>query len=198
MSCVFEKIKRGTNNIIIQTSYQYSTLSRIEGHFIDIERKNAYRAEDIDILDQYNKDSSPEAMYTSGPLKLGIEIGTQPIGIESGSNGPRVGFTLEGEWKGKVESVEELNMSLPKGLVLDGEQIGDCKNFEEVQVTEDRNVYAYNEEIEPIEDYRSFYCKTKVSDFNDIMGENEISTKYIRVATAYTYQNEETERITVK
>jgi hypothetical protein len=198
MSCVFREIKRGTNKIIIQTSYRYSTLSRIEGHFIDIERKNAYRAENVDILDQYNKDSSPDAIYTSGPLKLGIEIGTQPIGIEPNSNGPRIGFTLEGEWEGKIESVEKLNLSLPGGLVLDNEQIGDCKNFEEVQVTEDRNVYAYEEEIGEIEDYRSFYCKTKVSDFNSIMGENEISTKYIRVATAYTYQNEEIERITVK
>ena len=198
LSCIFENgfAEKGNYKIIIRVSYEYGTMSRIESHFIDIERKNAYRAEGIDILDDYGKDSNPSSVYTQGPMKVGLEVGTQPIGIESGSSGPRVGFTLEGEWGGKIKSINELKIYLPEGLIRD-DQIGDCSHFQFSETKDNQNIYIYTEDIGEIEEYRSFNCKTKVSDFTTLMGKNEISTKYIKVESNYIYEYEERETVEV-
>ncbi|MCK5107360.1 MAG: prepilin peptidase [Nanoarchaeota archaeon] len=198
LSCVFENgVEKGNHKIKLTSSYEYETLSRIETHFIDVERKNAYRAEGIDILSDYGKDSSPVSVFTAGPMDLGIEIGTQPIGIESGSKGPRIGFTLEGDWNGIIKSVKELYIKLPKGLIL-GSQSGDCSKFMPFTTPEDnQNIYKYEGTINEIEEYRSFNCKTQVSNFDDLMGNNEISTKYIKVEAKYIYEDEKIETVNV-
>ena len=196
LSCRFDEnaFKEGYRKINFLVKYDFSTSSRIKMYFTDQERKDTMRREGIDILDEYGiTDKNPIAIYTNGPIHLGISSPPMPIGLEetSSENGPTIGFTLEMKWEGKIKKINDLKLYLPKGLELNSKS---C-DYEFSTPKEEDSFYVYqiNKQINPegIGDYLTLKCRTKIKDKNLLIGDVPVSTKYVKVFANYEFKHEE-------
>ena len=193
--CRFENgFEKGMQEIIFTTNYNFETSSNIKIYFTDMERKNTFRREGEDILDEYGiYDKYPVAIYTDGPIRLGIDSPSLPVGIENnGEKGPTIGFTLENSWEGVIKEIEELKLYLPKGLELDSDSFCDY-DFGLLGQEEGFNIYEIHKELgdEGLEEHLTLRCNSKVIDKSTLLGDVPVSTKYIKVFVEYIFESEE-------
>ncbi|MBC8444063.1 hypothetical protein H8D83_00605 [Candidatus Woesearchaeota archaeon] len=152
------------------------------------------RRADIDHFREYGiTEKIPIPIYTNGPIKLGIDTTSQPIGVSDEMN-PKVGFTVENTWEGEIKEITNIEISLPQGLYLNSEN---CDySFEDMG----DNTFKLKEieQIGEIKEYRSFNCRTKLTDSNSLLGDVPLSTKYFRVSTDYLFESETSKTISIK
>ena len=200
LTCSFkEGLLEGIYDIIFTVVYNYETSSSLKIYFMDKERKDAMRAEGIDPIEEYGKEKNPKSIFTNGPIKLGIKQPALPIGIVSdGELGPLMGFTIENDWGGEIAEINSLFVYTPEGLSLDVE--GYCGEFSELGVENGMNVYRITtpSDIGGIEDYLTINCKTNIEDKSSLLGDDEISTKQIKVIADYIFETEKSIDIRVK
>jgi hypothetical protein len=89
------------------------------------ERIRSYRRQQIDPLDAFQiADKNPVAIFTNGPLKVGMGAGQQPIPLvtevgEESQFGPTLGITLDRNWiEGELDEVNSISITVPPGLKM--------------------------------------------------------------------------------
>lgn len=112
----------GIHTITIDAEFNFGTLAYLKSYFMDLERKRGMVREGLDPFKEFGiKDTSPIAVYTDGPVIIGMET-TSPI-IEVGEGiitRPRLGITLENRegWEGVIRSLSELVLLTPPGVEI--------------------------------------------------------------------------------
>ena len=199
IDCIFlDGFKKGSHKINFFATYSFETAAYLKTYFMDEERKKTMRRANLDVFDEFGiKEKEPIARYTSGPIKIGISTSSQPIGLnQEATTKPRVGFTIENTWEGKIKKITSLKITLPKGLELDQDT---CDyNFLVSETKENSITYKITKEIDEIKTYRTFNCRTKVTDIISLLGNIPLSTKELSVSAAYIFESEEETKITVK
>ncbi|MBL7050574.1 hypothetical protein ISS04_00235 [Candidatus Woesearchaeota archaeon] len=196
IDCTFKKgfNKTGSKKINFFANYNFKTSAYLKTYFMDEERKKIMRRADIDHFREYGiTEKIPIPIYTNGPIKLGIDTTSQPIGVSDEMN-PKVGFTVENTWEGEIKEITNIEISLPQGLYLNSEN---CDySFEDMG----DNTFKLKEieQIGEIKEYRSFNCRTKLTDSNSLLGDVPLSTKYFRVSTDYLFESETSKTISIK
>ena len=126
--CVFDPMKTpwfadlGIHTITVDAEFNFGTLAYLKAYFMDLERKRGMIREGLDPFKEFGiKDTDPVAVYTDGPVIIGMET-TSPL-IEVGEGiitQPRIGITLENRegWEGKIRSLSELILLTPPGVVI--------------------------------------------------------------------------------
>ena len=113
----------GFHTITADAEFNFETLAYLKSYFMDIERKRSMVREGLDPFKEFGiKDIEPVAVYTDGPVIIGMET-TSPI-IEVGKGivaQPRIGITLENKegWEGIIRSLTELVILTPHGIGMD-------------------------------------------------------------------------------
>ena len=211
--CRFRKntLKVGTNEIKVMAEFNFKTYGYLKTYFMDIERLRALRRENVDPLGQYGIDKKPQAVYTNGPVKLGIGTVDPPLGLSREPNSAGysyVGVTVEPQWFGKIKKINNVEIQIPKELSL--EKSGDlyCRDSFENVVGENEEGYAvYNttdDEIEriktPIDTYKSWRCSINIpsGEVPDILGNTPVATYYYRANADYVYEIEKSISVYVK
>lgn len=127
--CVFGDLKTpwfsdfGIHTITVDAAFNFGTLAYLKSYFMDIERKRSMVREGLDPFKEFGiTDTEPVAVYTDGPVIIGMET-TSPI-IEVGEGmitQPRIGVTLENKegWEGKIRNITELVLLTPPGVTID-------------------------------------------------------------------------------
>ncbi len=125
-------IKPGANTITFSSDYNFGTDAYIKAYFIDRDRYRAYAREDIDVLKEFGiKDKNPVAVFTNGPVEIGLDAGPIITVSEGYAIKPTVGITLTNRqelsdkekkiisrWDGKIKNITELILLLPPGIKL--------------------------------------------------------------------------------
>jgi hypothetical protein len=199
IDCVFKDgFEKGSHNVEFFATYSFGTSAYLKTYFINDERKKTMKRSGIDIFDEFGiKDKSPISIHTSGPVKIGISTPKQPIGIDQeGTIKPKIGFTIENTWEGKIKNITNINIQIPKGMELDSET---CDySFSHQETNGLVNIYEINEKIEKIEKYRTFNCRTKISDESVILGAFPLSTREILISAEYIFETKKEIEISVK
>ncbi len=113
----------GINTITVDAEFSFETLAYLKSYFMDIDKKRDMTKEGLDPFREYGiKDKEPIAIYTDGPVIIGMET-TSPI-IEVGDDvvsRPRLGITLENRdgWEGVIRSLTELVILTPPGALIE-------------------------------------------------------------------------------
>ncbi len=144
---VFDKTG-GLATVIMETSFNFTTSAYLKGYFMEQDRIRALRRQQLDPLDAFGiTDKNPLAVYTGGPLKVGLGVGQQPIALLaeeellSGGNeaptvaavseitgaqtidgtfGPTLTVTLDRNWfEGELFEVGKLIITVPPGMSID-------------------------------------------------------------------------------
>lgn len=204
--CKYSSLSEGAAKITFWADYNFNTLGYTKAYFMGLERMRALRMQNIDPLDEYKiRDRNPTAIFTNGPLKLGI--GTtfdQPIPVRpEGERLGVIGVTLENRWEGQVKKVNSLEIQTPYGIVLDecdhdvkeGSSemcISRCKGNSNCE--KDCGNYRFYEldktslkKIGQIEKYQTIRCSMNTFSREYILGDSPFSTRYFRVIVDYDY-----------
>ncbi|GEM_PF-4501124 len=212
-NCRFELLKSGSRRIRTAATFNFNTKAYQKTYFMDKDKIRSLRREQIDPLDFYKiTDKKPVAVFTNGPVMIGMSVPEPPVGLKQGDFAqPFIGVTLSNNWQGRIESLTELRIELPKGFEIDASNPDSCSHsFKFAETDNDGyNVYELDMEKERssdpeaftnIEKFQSFRCLLKVRDeqIGEILGGTPISVKYFRASVKYVYSVEKELTLEIK
>jgi len=126
--CVFEpeQLPDGTVQTSFSVTFDFKTMSYIKAYFMDYETRQSLVRQGVDPLKTYDiKDKTPVAVYTNGPMKMGM--GIQPLtGVKDEGTVSSIGFSLDNKWDGKLFEIDELTLLVPLGITIDSEDNTAC------------------------------------------------------------------------
>ncbi len=203
-----------TSTVTMGAEFNFKTMSYVKTYFMEIERLRSFRREELDPLDQYGiTDKNPIAIYTNGPVGIGMGVGNPPVGIDTSQDSTMMtlGITIENKWDGKILGMNRMVVILPKQFTL--EEIGvpftqiDCDQLNpeekgELCSNDFNNVYLVKDPQLEIaknnfKSYRAF-LKINKDNYADVLGLTPISTKFFKVTMDYRYRLEKTKTIEIK
>jgi hypothetical protein len=200
--------QEGRNTVTVSADFEMTTLAYLKTYFMNRESLRELRSANIDPFQQYGiTDTNPVTIFTSGPIQLAMSYGTPPVGID-GQNDvfeSVVGIQMTNIWPGKLKSINNIYLMLPKGFTIESDQ--DLSGTAQIQsvscgdadlrdICDDETVNAYS--IVPttpeIEKGKSITLRTRIranrQDYEKILGSSPISTKFFKSAIKYTYSLE--------
>lgn len=216
LDCKFEagKLEKGSHLITFTAEFDFTTLAYLKTYFIDDKRLKAFKREEIDVFKEYGiTDKNPIAIYTNGPVGIGMETKTPPIGISKDYDStPKFGFTIENKWLGEIKKIKDLIICLPAGIELEDycdDAFEDLKQNEYDEYNynfENHKCYRFTKGVtdseltkwKNIEDYKSRNCRLNIKDADKVLGDTPISVRYIKARIEYIYNSEEYININVK
>ena len=154
-------------------------------------------------------DRNPTTIYTSGPIMVGMNLGTQPIGIPAPTGttetaGPTLGVTVDNIWTGKMKKIKHLIIMTPKGIEIkdiNGIAVSKIKSCQHLM--QDYDVKACNDTVDnayllPPEELArvnaekdimayTFRAHTIVTDYSKLVSAAPL-TKNFKVTVKYDYE----------
>jgi len=216
IDCIFDKgtLKKGTHTLKVTADFNFYQHGYKKFYMADEEKTRALGREGIAILSHYGiKDEDPDAIFTSGPVMVGVGIKNPPIKVDR--NDPEtmftVGFTIDNSWEGKLRRMNQFALILPKGIELlkeKGTEIYNCGGYpfaihEEIEEeSSEFTAYEMNDpkRLKEIKELKAIRCPVRIekSNYQQVLGDTPITTQYIRSFIAYDYHIEKEKIITVK
>ncbi len=136
IDCIFPEagdVGVGPQVIDFEASFSFTTSAYLKSYFMEQSRIRDLRRQEKDPLDAFGiTDKNPVAVFTGGPLMIGLGAGQQPVALLDKSqpgfgSGPTLGITFDKNWlEGELLNVTRLNISVPSGLTVndvDGRKI---------------------------------------------------------------------------
>jgi len=194
LDCRFNhsQLRSSVNKISFYASFNFATMSYLKTYLIDRERLREMTREGIEPLADYS-DKNPLAVYTSGPIAIGMGTNTPPIAVSANNSlKPKLGITIENRWEGKLREIDQMLIQTPLHMTI---KKGDCDQthpFDELTDADpDYNTYALSDygknKLAGIEGYsQPIKCRLTVDP--EILGPTPVTTKYIRVNISYVYE----------
>jgi N-acetyl-anhydromuramyl-L-alanine amidase AmpD len=219
VDCFFDKYKlgKGSHSITFSAGFNFETMSYLKSYFMDKQRKRAMRREEIDIFDQFEiEDKDPIAVYTVGPVMIGMEIREDlPVGIDRNEEEETfvLGITLKNNWEGKIEDVTTLTIITPEyvKLIKDESTKNYCLNYKFDEECNEEDVCKYklnqdSERIGSVDTYVSLRCpiviekgeQTDKNNYDSFLGDTPLTIKYFKVTADYQYAFEQAITVNVK
>ncbi|MDO8740334.1 MAG: hypothetical protein Q7J54_02030 [Candidatus Woesearchaeota archaeon] len=196
IDCWVSGATAGSMKIELSASFEFTTMGYLKTYFIDKQKYEDFQKSGIDVFRHYGLEENPNAIYTNGPIMLGIGSRDPPIAVpeqdEIGDEKILVAVTIENQWGGVINDVKGITVEIPEGLEI----IDPCQ-YLKFGVREDGyNKYVLAKSLQKesilskdaaIETFRSIRCFAKINDRPALLGTTPVSTKYIRANVTYSY-----------
>ena len=207
--CRFPPIpKPGSYNIKGYATFPFQTWAYIEYTFVSDERARNIARKGLDIHRELEIPEEPRAVYTGGPVMLGMGGTSQPIRVKTEGDellppGTRIGITLDSAWrKGRLGKVSSLEIKTPRQY-----QLVDCDREPRVEFGEvDPNDPTYltwtfvNPRIDAVQQFASVTCKLSLKDTEEasrIAASDKAVRTFVAVAK-YNYRVEDKVSVQVR
>lgn len=211
VDCIWSKgtLKPAPYTIDLRATFGFTTRAYKKVYFMSRDRLREYRAQNIDPLANVPDRTTP-AIYTSGPLRVGM--GTQqqqpgaviqPVAIgERGDALSAWGITLENAWEGKVLEITDVFIFIPEGIkIIDPEGQKAWLKTECTALPEEEHVgcddalvdvYRLSSEELALSWYKNLTTKNirvhvEVADPDKALGRAPIAVQNFKASVQYTY-----------
>lgn len=121
LECQFDTLPEGFHQIKIGTSFNFETWAYLKYTFMDRITLLSMYSQNKDVNSEMDIEKTPVAVYTNGPVEIGMLSVDQPIGVnpENINILPTFGISLKSrDAKGKIERIDSVEVILPKELIL--------------------------------------------------------------------------------
>jgi hypothetical protein len=214
IDCVWNKgvLPKGSHTLRLRSEFEFTTRAYLKAYMIDMERLKEYRRQNVDPLANI-PDKSPIAIYTSGPVRIGMSIGQQPVAIgASGDPLSSLGLTIENAWEGKVLDLTNVFIIIPAGLkIANIEGVGITESSCDAMAEEERatcddtlvKVYALTTEELSKAIYKNLTMKTfripiDIENSEKVLGKAPLGVQNFKASVQYRYRLERTTSATVR
>ncbi len=198
-------LKNGSNTINIIAEFNFKTLAFLKTYMMHRDRIRSLRKDNIDPLTEYGIiDKTPTAVYTNGPIRLGMGTTEPPVGLIDDTSISFIGVTVENQWQGQIKEIKQLEIQIPSIIPMEGgsklycrnelEKVGEEEGYTTYRLTED-----YLKQIKiPITTYKSWRCTLLNLNPNKVLGNTPVTTYYYRANVEYVYEIGKTINVDVK
>ncbi len=198
----------GQYDATLGLSFDFQTWAYITNTFVAQSLIQNYLIQDRDVNRELAIDKTTSAVYTSGPVALGISADSQPIAINPDAKDEnyiqqRFGFTLTNRWsQGEIQEVREAKVIVPAPFLLK-----DCLPTKPAvkQIPENKTtIYTFSRDglqFDSQYDYRTVTCKLALDSkeaAEEVLAFGEKTPVTFVVLTTYTYQLEKKTRFRVE
>jgi len=195
----FDNLTAGTYYGVMGTSFGFETWSYITDTFVSRSLIEQYYRQGRDINRDLEIDQTAEAIYTNGPVELGVSADEQPIDIDlDPSDGKyihqRFGFTLANRWsQGELASVDHVDVLVPHPFELDACIPALSDKVDEGEFTR----YTFDKskvQMDAVLDYRTVTCQLVLPSraaAQEVLDFGEKTPVTFVVLARYTYNIEE-------
>jgi hypothetical protein len=203
-------LAKGPHHLSMRTEFDFATRAYLKAYMIDRDRLREYRRQNVDPLANV-PDKQPTTIYTSGPVRIGMGIGQQPVALgTSGETLPPWGITIENAWEGKVLQITGLYLFVPEGLRIKetggvGMTKTDCSVVPEIEACDDSLVDVYmltaEELAQPV--YQNLTVKNiriylELASPEQVLGRAPIAVQNFKATVQYRYLLERTASVSVR
>lgn len=214
IDCIWNKgaLGKGSHTLNFRSEFDFTTRAYLKAYLMDQDRLREYRRQNADPLKDL-QDKNPVAIYTSGPVRIGMSLGKQPLAVsKSGEALQSWGVTIENAWEGKVIGITGAFFSVPKGLAVnDPESLGmtltTCAAVpqEEQPTCDDTLVNVYT--LTPGElqsplyknlTIKSFRIPLTITDPARVLGKSPLAIQNFKTSIQYRYLLERSTSTTVR
>ncbi len=193
IDCIWNKgaLKKGVHNLRLRAEFEFTTRAYLKAYIMDRDRLREYRRQNIDPLANV-PDRTPVAIYTSGPVRIGMSLGQQPIALGAGGEALQSwGVTVENIWDGQLEELSMLHFFVPKGIRIarmEGVNIQQtsCAEIpeEEREACDDSLVNVYS--LSP-GSARNFRIPLEITNPEQVLGKAPVAVQNFKVSAQYRY-----------
>jgi len=211
VDCKFKggTIGDGIHTIVLEANFVFPTNAYLKGYFMQQDTIRDYKKQkqsaDANPLDMFGiTDKNPIAVFTGGPLRIGIGFDQQPVPLVSPSEsvgsdrpapGPSFGVTFDRNWvDGELTSFKTISITLPPGLALWSISGIDKQEISKCEIIDDMQTCTLTEEIlkklfrEPILMPQTIRVQTDIVDQKKIMADSLMAVRSVRVNAEYNYR----------
>lgn len=186
----------------LTATFDFETWSYVEYTFVSRKTIENYYYQDQDINDALHIPRYTEAVYTAGPVMLGLSANEQPISIDLEASTAdriieqRLGWTYSSSWpQGELLKVYEVELIVPEPFRLERCEPANPRNVEYNAANRTRTYRFAGEILEnPRYDYRTVTCELEVSSLADARSILQFGEKVpvtMVAITRYKYKIEE-------
>jgi hypothetical protein len=170
-ACTFPPLATGTYSVLGSVTFPFETWAYISYTFVDDERARNFAKQGLDVKQELGIAEEPVAIFTSGPVKVGMGGSTMPIlvkpeGPQLLQSGTRIGITIDPAWEyGELQRVERIELKVPKPFLL-----GKCDRNQTQEPQQDLldpeyTTYVFqNPSHGPITTHTSLTCSLNITD----------------------------------
>jgi hypothetical protein len=220
IECRIPTLSAGSHTVKIDATFDFRTMSYMKTYFMDKNRLRSMLKEGMDPLTEYKiTDRAPTAIFTNGPVMIGMDLPTPPIGIDTASIPPTFGVTVSNEWEGKLLRIKKLIIYIPEGFeIITGtpnnvQERGDCTHkfdlYTPTEAEKQEGYIAYKlnpndptmqhlPEMQAVSSFQTFKCRLSISNIDNILGTTPITTKYFKATAEYDYITSKSTSVQVK
>ncbi|MFH0977864.1 MAG: hypothetical protein V1837_01045 [Candidatus Woesearchaeota archaeon] len=197
LDCSFDpnSLQLGSHRISIIANFTFQTLAYQKVYLVDKTRALALAKDNIDVLDYYKiTDKRPTAVYTNGPVMIGMDVKGLPIKLGNEGNDLFVlGITIKNQWQGRIVNITRLELRMPS--FSEPEKLT-CGGYKFIPI--DKGVYLLQNTMGEIKDYRTLRCPIRITSQTDALGNTPISIQYYKVNADYIYELEKSVTVSVQ
>jgi hypothetical protein len=214
IDCIWNKemLKNGIHTLKFNAEFEFTTRAYLKSYVMDRDRLREYRRQNKDPLEG-TPDKNPIAVYTSGPVRIGMGLGQQPLAIgRQGEALPALGVTIENSWEGRIIELRDIFFLLPKGIKASKEgavtvTTSSCAALpaEEQPACDGALVNVYQLAIQPDEaaTYKNLTTKNiriplEIESPENVLGKAPIAVQNFKVSAHYRYQLERITTVNVR
>ncbi|MBI4438531.1 hypothetical protein HY640_01205 [Candidatus Woesearchaeota archaeon] len=195
-SCRFDSgLKPGSRSVKVSATFNFKTDADLRAYVID----RGKVPKDEDPVAFYKlPEKEPVAEYTQGPVMIGIDAGPVINAAPMENEEQSIKLSLSTDWQGRIDSLSELKLYVPKGLRID---VSGCTgrfvasggdedyDFYQLDIAGERsgNPEAFTDIRKG--SYLYFLCPLEFSEreSSKLLGEGGVGLRFFRVSARYTY-----------
>ena len=217
IDCSFapDAFDKGSHKIELFLDFDFETQAYFKSYYVDKERSRSFRRIGRNVLDVYKiSEKNPVAIYTDGPLQVGLGIGKpQPVELDlqnDGQNRLTLGITLRNKWDGVISSFSKIALMMPKQMDIQNRVCGTIEMVEgecsDMKVTCDPKIYRVyivdlvqnKESFEDIKGFKNLRCPITINSGSLLLGNSPLLTEFFRVHADYEYELSRSTSVSVK
>ncbi len=205
----------GRHDITLEATFGFPTSAYLKGYFMLQDQIRSYKRqhpeEGTSPLDEFGiTDKTPMAMFTGGPLYVGMGVGLQPIPLPEENYGPTLTITLDKNWpEGELMAVKSLSIAVPPGLKItkvSGRNVVDSKYCKVNDLRENTCVLDEPEILDrifppietPVRLKKNIRVETIITDKAILMANAPLAIRSFKVTVDYDYRIRKTVAVTVQ
>ncbi|MBI4146486.1 tripartite tricarboxylate transporter TctB family protein [Candidatus Woesearchaeota archaeon] len=201
--------KTGSYTIALEAAFDFTTSAYLKSYFMDQETVRSYRRQGTEPLDAFQiTDQNPAAIYTAGPMRIGMKAGKQPVTlIKDQDIGPTLTLTLERAWvDGQLIKLKGLQVTLPPGLQFESISGYDfitpsctaSKTKEQVcTFTEEQLKELYSEE-DLAQPFKTIRIQTDLASTQQLLANAPLAIRSFKTEIDYVFRIKKTVDVTIE
>ena len=195
--CTFNDLPPGTYSVQLSAEFPFQTWAYIPYTFVDQETYRSFYAQGKDINKELFIDQKPVAVYTAGPVSIGLQTQDQPVpldtsppknNIEVMNANKAFGGTVENKWsEGVIKSVQSFVLKIPEPFSISKCYPADAL-VQNPPVVEGYKEYSFAN-TDPKITFSTVACRLQVSgtDAAELLSAKVKAEKTFVAEASYTY-----------